>query len=75
MIRPETPGKVDLGPQGSLFMPEFTTAREFADKKIKMLKEQMCIHITKDEALHLRSLKTEGEINAAVRAIINKYWG
>lgn len=75
MIRPEVKSRtVDLGPTAALYMPEFTTAREYADAKIKILKEQFYIQLTKEEVLHLRSLKTENEINAAARSIINKHW-
>jgi hypothetical protein len=75
MIEPDTKGgKYDVYPEDASWMPEFTTAKEFAEAKIKMLKEQFYIQLSTDDILHLRSLKTETEINAAVRAIINKYW-
>lgn len=75
MIQPETNSKgYDIYPSGAAYIPEFTTAREFADAKIEMLREQFCIRLTKEDTTHLRSLKTENEINAAVKSIINKYW-
>lgn len=57
------------------YVPQFTTPEEFINTKIKMLKKDFYIDLTDDDIAHLREFKTENEINAAVKGIINKYWG
>ena len=42
--------------------------------ELKMLQEHMCIDLTDEDISHLHEYRTEGEINAAVKGIINKYW-
>ena len=68
----------DAHPDDGVFNPsyihKFTTAREFADAKIEMLRDHMSIELDQDDICHLYSLKQEYEINAAVKAIINKHW-
>lgn len=59
---------------GVSYIPEFTTVEEFVDKKIKMLREDFRIKLNLDDIAHLKSLETENQVNAAVKAIINKYW-
>lgn len=56
-------------------VPEFTNAKEFAKKKIAMLKTDFCIPVTEREIKHLFELTTESEINRAVRQIIENHWG
>jgi hypothetical protein len=56
-------------------IPKFTTHDKFVEAKIKMLEEDFKIPLSEKDIWHLREYKTEGEINAAVRAIIDKYWG
>ena len=55
-------------------VPRFTNADKFIDEKVKILRDQLCIQITDEDIEFLRQFKTEGEINAAVKRIINKYW-
>ena len=55
-------------------IPKFTTPNKYIDAKVKILEEDFKIHLTEKDIWQLREYKTEGEINAAVRAIINKYW-
>lgn len=68
----------DAHPEDGIFqpsyIPQFTTAREFADAKIEMLREHMKIELTQEDIWHLYSLKEEYEIIAAVKSLINKYW-
>ena len=55
-------------------VPRFINADKFVDEKVKILRDQLCIQITDKDIEFLRQFKTEGEINAAVKRIINKYW-
>lgn len=56
------------------YIPEFTTPEEFIAAKIEMLREHMGIIVDSDDIAYLRQYKREGEINAAVKGIINKHW-
>ena len=56
------------------YIPEFKTPEKFVDEKIKMLRDQFRIDLSDEDIAHLRELKTESAINAAVMAIFNKYW-
>lgn len=56
------------------YVPEFTTPEKFIEAKVKMLRDHMHIDLTDADIAHLREFKTEGEINAAVKGLINKYW-
>lgn len=55
-------------------VPSFTDPDAYIDAKIEMLQGEFMIKLTYDDKLYLRQYKTENEINAAVRGIINKYW-
>lgn len=57
------------------YIPEFDTPEKFVDEKIEMLQGQCYIKLSEKDIAHLRTLKTEHAINAAVRSLINKYWG
>ena len=57
------------------YIPRFTTPEKFIDDKILMLEEQFYITLSYEEKKHLRELKTEHEINAAIKEIINEHWG
>ena len=56
------------------YIPQFTTAEEFVNSKIEMLRGPFCINLTQEDIDYLRSFKTENEINAAVKGLLNKYW-
>lgn len=56
------------------YVPEFTTPEKYVEAKVKMLREHMCIDLTDDDIAYLSEYRTEGEINAAVKGIINKHW-
>ena len=55
-------------------VPAFVDPDKYVDDKVQMLEEEFMIRLTYDDTLYLRQYKTENEINAAVRGIINKYW-
>lgn len=54
--------------------PTFKNTEQFLQAKLKMLVQDFCIHPTETEIKHLQTLKTEREINCAVRQIINDHW-
>lgn len=56
------------------YIPEFTTPEKFIEAKVKMLREHFQINVTNDDIVYLQQYKKEGEINAAVKGIINKHW-
>lgn len=54
--------------------PLFKNAEQFIQAKLDMLKKDFRIKPTEKEIDHLYELKTESEINRAVRQIINDHW-
>ena len=56
------------------YIPRFDDPDKFVDAKVKLLREHFCINVTDEDIEYLRSFRTEGEINVAVKKIINKYW-
>lgn len=65
----------DEGHFAPSYIPEFTTPNEYIDARVEILREHLFIEVTDDDVRYLREFKTEGEINAALKGIINKYWG
>lgn len=55
-------------------VPAFVDPDKYVDDKVKMLEEEFMIKISYDDTVYLRQYKTENEINAAVKGLINKYW-
>ena len=55
-------------------IPPFVTPEQYVDAKLVMLEGEMYIHPTFEEIAHLRSLKTEGDIDRAVASIIHRHW-
>ena len=53
---------------------EFVDAEQYVERKIIMLKEEMCINLSAADEIHMKSLKTRDTIDACVRSMINKYW-
>ena len=53
---------------------EYTTPERYSQRKIDMLINEMYISLTDEDILHLKTLNSQAAIDAAVRAIINKYW-
>jgi hypothetical protein len=53
---------------------EFVNPKQYVERKIAMLKQEMFINLSPADELHLRSLTSRGAIDACVRAMINKYW-
>ena len=56
------------------YIPEFTTPEKFIDAKIELLQDHLEIELDNEDVEFLKQYKTEGEINAAVKGIINKHW-
>ena len=54
--------------------PQFKNAGQYIKAKLRVLVNDFCIYPTKTEIEHLYELKTESEINRAVRQIINDHW-
>ena len=55
-------------------VPDFITPEQYVDEKLEMLTVDMCIVLDDEEVRHLRTLKTEGDINRAVQSIIERHW-
>lgn len=55
-------------------VPDFVTPKQYVKEKLKILRDDMCIYPTYEEIKHLRSLKTEGDIDRAVHTIIENHW-
>lgn len=56
------------------FIPTFKNPDQYATEKIKILKRDFCVHPTDEDEKYIRQFKTEWDINAACREILNKYW-
>lgn len=56
------------------YIPEFVTPEGFIDERVTILREHLKIELTDEDIAHLREYRTEGEINAAIKGILNKYW-
>lgn len=56
------------------YIPKFENPNQFIEEKIKMLRKEFRIRLTNEEINHLYELKTEVDINAAVKTIINNHW-
>lgn len=53
---------------------EFVDADSYAKRKVEMLKREMFIDLSSEDERHILTLDSRGAIDAAVRAMINKYW-
>lgn len=56
------------------YIPKFTTPEKFINAKVEMLREHLLIELSDEDIEYLRRFKTEAQINAAVKTVINKYW-
>ena len=56
------------------YIPKFENPNQFIEEKLVMLHDHLKITPTNEEINHLYELKTEYEINAAVKTIINNHW-
>ena len=67
-----------LGDPPSIFqpsyIPKFTTPEKYIESRIKILEEDFYITPTYEERQYLKQFKTEHQINAAVKKIINDHW-
>ena len=76
MIRPE-PTKCEIDRDHIFeanYIPKFENPGQFINDKIEILRNQFHINLTAEDIAHLCEFKTENEINAAVKGILNKYW-
>ena len=60
---------------GGSWAEDFRTPVQYVDRKLKMLRKHMRIEPTEEEVLHLKTLKTQGDIDRAVHSIIDRHWG
>ena len=56
------------------YIPKFENPYQFIEEKLRMLRHHFKIDPTNEEIDHLYELKTEYEINAAVKTILNNHW-
>ena len=56
------------------YIPKFKNPEQFIEEKLEMLFHQFKIHPTNDEIAHLYEMRTEGDINLAVKTILNNHW-
>lgn len=56
------------------YIPKFENPEQFIEAKLKMICYHFKISPTPEEINHLYELKTEYEINAAVKTILNNHW-
>ena len=56
------------------YIPNFENPEQFIEAKLDMLFHHLKIIPTSDEINHLYELKTEYEIIAAVKTILNNHW-
>lgn len=68
-------GVHDNGTFSPAYIQRFTDAEKFVESKIDMLREDFAIQLTDEDIKYLRGFKTEAQINAAVRTIIDRHWG
>ena len=62
-------GIYEVGP-----VTKFKDPESFIEAKIEMLEEHFKITLDADDIIRLKKYKTEVDINAAVRSIIEKHW-
>lgn len=55
-------------------VPSFKTAEKFIEAKVKMIRDDFKIQLTDEDITYLHRFKTEHDINAAVRVLIDKHW-
>ena len=56
------------------YIPKFENPEQFVNAKLEMLRNHLKIEPTIEEIVHLYELKTEYEIIAAVKTILNNHW-
>ena len=60
---------------GGSWAEEFRNPKQYVERKLKMLRSHMKIPVTEEEVVHLKTLKTRGDIDRAVASIIDRHWG
>ena len=56
------------------WLHEFENPKQYVSLKVDMLMKDMYIQPTEEEIKHLNSLKTQGDIDRAVKTIIDRAW-
>ena len=56
-------------------IPEFKNPKQYIEAKIKILRRDFRISPTTKEMNHLYELKTRGDIDRAMVAIVHNHWG
>ena len=64
----------DIEMEKECWNPTFVNPKQYVKLKLDMLRNDMCIYPTNKEVAHLRSLKTQGDIDRAVHSIIDRHW-
>ena len=70
----QLPKKMEGGTYESTNSDNNYTRNRVRNELIPMLEKDFKIDLTRDEIIHIYSLKTEHDINAAVKAILNDRW-
>lgn len=65
--------KMDWEKNDSYFAT-FVSPEQYIEAKLDMLQNEMYIKPTAEELEHLREMKTEANIDMAVRGIIDRHW-
>ena len=56
------------------YIVRWTTPNKYLKAKLKILTRDFCIYLTETELKHLKSLKTQVEIDNAILTIIDNRW-
>ena len=57
------------------YNPIFKSPKQYLKKKLEILTEHFCIKPTRDQMIHLQSLKTQIAIDNAILSIMDDYYG
>lgn len=61
-------------PNEDQWFVKFDSPEKYAESRISILEDDMCIHPSDEECEHVLSLKTRNDIDRAIRVIINRAW-
>lgn len=54
--------------------PIFRNPEQYTEHKLKILSRDFYIEATEEEVAHLKTLKTQVQIDNAILSIINRHW-
>lgn len=60
---------------GATYNPKWKNAEKYLEGKLKILKDGFCITPTETEMRHLKTLKTQAQIDNAILSIIDRKYG